>query len=234
MCGRDYSTYTGEELYFRYISNKQWPWKADDKLVAVNPNYNMCPSQEGPVLCVQDGILTFKHMRWGLVPGWAKSVQDADKYSMINAKAEEISEKRSYKAAFQRRRCIVPISGFYEWKKDKDGKKPFAIHLKETPIMSVAGIWESWQDKENKKIVESFAILTTSSNSFMENIHTRMPVILSEEEEQSWLDPANNEISKLNILIKGCASEVMTAFPVSTKVNSPKNNSPDNLVLFNS
>jgi len=226
MCGRAYSTYTDEELHFRYLNRKGWRWPVNSSIPSSPPNYNMCPTQLSLVLSVSDGALSFRLMRWGLVPGWAKTVKDADKYSMINAKSEEVTEKRSFKSAFQKRRCIVPVSGFYEWKRSGDSKQPYAIHLKDEPIMSLAGVWEHWESKENGEIVDSFCLMTTAANSFMREIHTRMPVILSPEQEQDWLDPEITDSSETFPLLAPCEPELLTAYPVSALVNSPKNNSP--------
>jgi len=227
MCGRAYATYSEEELIFRYLNRKPWPWPIEKLVPDFKPNYNMCPTQIGLALSVHEEKLGFRQMRWGLVPGWAKTVKDADKYSMINAKAEEISEKRSYSAAFRKRRCIVPVSGFFEWKRSTTSKKPFAIFLKEDSIMSLAGVWESWTSKENGEVVESFAVLTTAANSFMENIHTRMPVILGPDKEEAWLDPDVTDELKLKNLLSLCSPDNLGAFEISTKVNSPKNNSSE-------
>lgn len=229
MCGRDYSTYTDEELLFRYLNRRPWPWKIDKKIPLFKPNYNMCPTQKGLVLGVFEGELAFREMRWGLVPGWANSVKDADRYSMINAKAEEVSEKRSYKSPFQKRRCVVPVSGFYEWKRSGESKIPYAIHLKNEPIMSFGGLWEHWEDKESGEVVESFSILTMAANAFMSGIHTRMPLILSKKEEEGWLDPTITAPDKIFPLMKGEEANELTAFEVSNRVNSPKNNSAQNL-----
>ncbi len=132
-----------------------------------------------------------------------------------------------YKNAFQKRRCIVPVSGFFEWQKTTTTKKPFAIHLKEDPIMSLAGIWEHWVSQVDGSIVDSFTILTTPANRFMEAIHTRMPLILDPKDEQLWLNPSVPEISELSNLMKPCPPEWLDAFEISTLVNAPKNNSAE-------
>lgn len=225
MCGRDYSTYTDEELAYRYLNKRSWKWPKEIPTFKSEPNFNMCPTQTTHGLLVLDNKIQFHEMRWGLVPGWAKTVKDADKYSMINAKAEEIAEKRSYKNAFQMRRCIIPVSGFYEWKRTQDAKRPFAIHLKDKSIMSLAGIWERWSDKESGEVVDSFSLITTAANNFMLKIHDRMPVILEEEDEETWLDPELNDPKELMSLLKPCPDNFLDAYEVSTLVNSPKNNS---------
>ncbi len=226
MCGRVFTINTYEELFFRYLKGKMPVATSGVDSAHIKPNYNMCPTQSTLILCRADDLLTLKPMRWGLVPAWAKTVKDADKYSMINAKSEEITEKKSYKAAFLKRRCIVPISGFYEWKSENKVKTPFAITLKNQAIMSVAGIWEHWQSSESSQAVDSFSIVTTASNEFMSKIHARMPVILSEDQETTWLDSGSN-IDELNEIMKGCKSEALEMRQVSKLVNSPKNNSPE-------
>lgn len=226
MCGRAYSTFTDDEMYFRYVNRKGWSLAPDTERIKLKPNYNMCPTHVAPVLCIRGAQPGFHQMRWGLVPGWAKSVKDADKYSMINAKSEEIAEKRSYKAAFQSRRCIVPISGFYEWKREGKTKTPYAISLVDEPIMSIAGIWEHWESPENGDIVESFSIVTTSANEFMQQIHTRMPVILNPEQEDIWLGKENVSSTELKQIMTPCSPGILQSRRISSLINSPRNNSP--------
>lgn len=230
MCGRTYSTYTDDELRFQYLNKKGIRWPINSEIPEFRPNYNMCPTQKALVLGVFDGTLGFKGMRWGLVPAWAESVKAADKYSMINAKAEEVSEKRSYKNAFKKRRCIVPVSGFIEWRGPKGSKVPYAIQLKDQPIMSMGGIWESWEDKESKEIVDSFSILTMAANSFMQGIHTHMPFVLTKEMEEAWIAPDAVEPEVLLPLVKPIDSSKLEAFEISDLVNKPQNNSPEVLV----
>ena len=189
----------------------------------------MAPTQETLILRVEDGQRRFDNMRWGLVPFWAKDVKSADQYSMINAKAEEITEKRSFKGAYEKRRCIVPMSGFFEWQKSGTGrnKKPYCIRPKDDPIMSLAGIWEHWKSQDGTHEVHSYAIITTDANERMKEIHSRMPVILDRSNEAEWLDPNNTPVSELKNLLKPCPSDWMEVYPISTMVNSPKNNNPE-------
>ena len=202
MCGRAYSTYTEEELYLRYL-NKRPP-----SLPHFAANYNFCPTQLAPVVLVKDGVKAIELLRWGLIPSWAQSIQAASKYSLINARGEEIDQKRSYLAAFEKRRCIIPLSGFFEWKReDAKNKRPFAIHLKGQPIMSVAGVWEHWSSPETSEVGESFSIITTAANSFMEGIHNRMPVILAREDEDAWLSSEKESRQALKSFLRPCPSE---------------------------
>jgi putative SOS response-associated peptidase YedK len=125
-----------------------------------------------------------------------------------------------------RRRCIVPISGFYEWKRDQDGKRPYKIHLNDDPIMSVAGIWDIWRAGTSDERY-SFSIVTTAANSIMSNVHDRMPVILARKDEDIWLDPEVHEPELLQPLMKPCPSSWLAVIEVSALVNSAKNNAPE-------
>ena len=223
MCGRAYETYTEDELYLRYLTEG-----AKRSPLGFKANYNLAPTQLSPVVVNRTGSPEIVLLRWGLVPSWAKDLQSASKYSLINARGEEILEKRSYKDPFLRRRCIVPLSGFFEWKRESEkSKRPFAIHLKGEPIMSVAGVWEHWVSPVTGEIVDSFSVITTAANSMMETIHDRMPVILSKNTEAEWLDPKNQDPVLLKKLLKPCPSEWLEAHEISSAVNSPKNNSPE-------
>ncbi|HXN05450.1 MAG TPA: SOS response-associated peptidase [Nitrospiria bacterium] len=219
MCGRDYSTYTEEELFIRYLN------KRPVSFPKLTPNYNTAPTQNCLVLRVLEGERTFDCLRWGLIPFWAKDIKSTGRYSLINAKAEEITEKRSYKEAFEKRRCIVPVSGFFEWKKEgTKPKRPFCVRLKDEPIMSFAGIWERWHSKDEKEEVTSFAIITTDANEVIQEIHNRMPVILDRDHEPEWLNPENTNVKALKALLKPCPPEWIDAYEISTLVNSPRNN----------
>ena len=222
MCGRAYETYTEEELEMRYQSKKPI------KIPKVRPNYNMCPTHFSPIVLERDGTRTIELFRWGLVPSWARDVKSADKYSLINARSEDIELKRTYQRPFHEQRCIVPLTGFYEWKRPEKGpKKPFAIHLRDNSIMSVAGVWEKWLSKETGEEIDSFSIITTSANKFMSKVHNRMPVIFNKEAEEIWLDRNLKDSNVLKEMLVPCPDDWLEAREVSTLVNSPKNNSPE-------
>ena len=223
MCGRAYETYTEEELAIQYLNRRPL------RLEWFRPNYNMAPTQQSPVVLVRNDARMIEQFRWGLVPEWASSVAAAAKYSMINARGEEIAEKRTYATAFRRRRCVVPLSGFYEWQHQKTRTRPFAIHLRDRPIMSVAALWERWQDAGTPEPLHSFSIVTTWANTFMADIHGRMPVILAEKDVELWLDPEVQEPERVLPLVRPCPPEWLTAYEVSTAVNAPRHNSPDAL-----
>ena len=189
----------------------------------INPNYNCAPSQNLPVISNdKPEELSFYH--WGLIPFWAKDKRIG--YKMINARGETLSEKPAFRNAFKQRRCLVPADAFYEWKKDdKDkGKTPFRIFLPGQAVFSMAGLWEEWKD-EQSQLIRSFSIVTVEPNAMMAKIHNRMPLILEKADEQAWLNPKNPE--ELQNLIKPFPFEQMDAYPISSLVNSPRNNVPE-------
>jgi putative SOS response-associated peptidase YedK len=218
MCGRAYETYTADELYFQYLNKRPL------KLEQFKPNFNMCPTQDSPVLRSIEGTRQFDQMRWQLVPRWEKEFKT--KISTINAKSETVFESRLYKGLVVRQRCIVPLSGFFEWKKEGTTKRPFKIYLKDGTIMSVAAVWDTWHGGSPDER-RSFSILTTSANEFMREIHDRMPVILGAPELDEWLDPEIHEQDALQKLMKPCPAEWLASAEVSTLVNSPKNNTAE-------
>jgi putative SOS response-associated peptidase YedK len=215
MCGRAYSTYTAEELYFQFL-NKQ-PLEIEP----LKPNFNMSPTQMAPTLRAIDGNSGIDSMKWGLIPDW--SPEFSTKLSTINAKSETVFESKLYRKAITQRRCIVPVSGFFEWKKDVGGKRPFKIHLRYSPIMPLAGIWTAWRAGSPDE-GRSFSIMTTAANDFMATIHDRMPVILDEKYWEEWLDPEVQEPEQIGSMLKPCPFGWLDSAEVSTLVNSPRNN----------
>jgi len=218
MCGRAYSTYTAEELYFQFLNKKPL------KLAAFKPNYNMSPTQEAPAVRVMDGARDVDTMTWGLIPEWSPEFKM--KFSTINARSEGVFESRLYKKPILQRRCIIPVSGFFEWKKERTAKRPFKIFLKDSPIMSMAGIWTAWRAGTAEE-QRSFSIMTTSANSFMEKIHDRMPVILEQKQFDEWLDPEVHEQEAISTMLKPCPAKWLESAEVSTLVNKPANNRPE-------
>ncbi|HOY31474.1 MAG TPA: SOS response-associated peptidase [Bacteroidales bacterium] len=182
--------------------------------------YNCAPSQLLAVITdISPGKFSF--FKWGFIPFWAKDASVGNK--MINARAETINSKPAFKKSLQTMRCLVPADSFYEWS-DKKDKKPYRIMLKNQPVFSMAGIWSEWKSPDNE-IISSFAVITTEANEITQQIHHRMPVIFdTSDAEKSWLKNAESGISSL---LKPLESEKMTFYPVSKKVNSPKNDFPE-------
>jgi len=216
MCGR-YSFAVEDELIFERfgVSVRSAIYKA---------RYNCAPSQNLAVISTEDpAVLSF--YRWGLIPFWAKDPSIGNK--LINARAETIIEKPSFKQAFRLRRCLVLSDGFFEWKKAKE-KTPYRISLQDCTPFSMAGIWENWKNPEGE-VIRSFSIITTHANSLIENIHDRMPVILQREDEKKWLDSSQEK--ELLGLLQPYPSEQMKTYPISKKVNSPLNDVPEVLEM---
>jgi putative SOS response-associated peptidase YedK len=148
---------------------------------------------------------------------------------LINARAETVDEKASFKTCLQRKRCLIVADGFYEWKKEGSTKRPHRITLKSQELFGFAGLWDTWRSPTGE-IVNSCSIITTTPNEVMEPIHNRMPVILPRDVEQVWLDPGITDSTFLKSLLVPYPADLMTAYEVSTLVNSPKNNGPECLV----
>lgn len=193
-------------------------------LAQLGPRYNVAPTQ--PVLAVRTAgphaqkELTF--FRWGLVPSWAQDLKMGAR--MINARSETVAEKPAFRAAFKRRRCLIPADGFYEWQKQNGRKQPMFIHLTDQRPFAFAGLWETWQSPDGGEL-ETCTILTTTPNELMEPIHNRMPVILSPEDYDEWLHPGTSPQTGLHLLRPFPAGQ-MAAYPVSPHVNSPANDDP--------
>ena len=182
--------------------------------------YNCAPGQKLAVIS-NENPEELSLYRWGLIPFWAKDPKIG--YKLINARSESVLEKPSFKNPFRSRRCLVLSDGFYEWKKDPV-KTPFRITRKDGTAFAMAGIWDKWINPEGEEI-RSFSILTTGPNSLMATIHDRMPVILDRETEKEWIE--NTRTEELLEFLKPCPSSSLVAFPVSSLVNSPKNDSPE-------
>lgn len=227
MCGRAYEYFDYGQLKARYEQ-----FRFLDQGLELRPNYNLAPTQQAPILRLKKNVLELSLSRWGMIPKWAPDMKSATRYALINAKIEDIETKRSYSQPFRSQRCIVPLSGFFEWKGDAEApKRPFAFQLIDEPIMSVAGIWEEWSSSDSlAPPILSFAILTTSANELVRPIHARMPVILTRESEAAWLDSDLEDIGQIKELISPIPAEKMAAFEISARVNSPRQNDQDLLI----
>lgn len=184
--------------------------------------YNAAPTLRLPVVrAALDGDRELALLRWGLIPSWAKDPAMGAK--MINARAETVAEKPAFRSAFRRRRCIVPMLGFYEWQKTPCGKIPHFIHPLNSELFAVAGLYEWWPGRGGSEPIESYTIVTAEANEMMAKLHDRMPVILRETDYDAWLDPKNDEAGALKSLLKPYPAEEMHAYPVSTRVNNVTN-----------
>jgi len=212
MCGRFSLTSNEAELNLRFeLEGGSAPYV---------PRYNGAPTQQLAVI-TGENPRRLSYFRWGLIPPWAKDVTIGNK--MINARAETITEKASFRKPLLSQRCLVPADGFFEWKQDA-GKQPYRIFVKTQKIFAMAGLWERWKSPEGS-VVDSYTIITTHANSFMQSIHERMPVILHPGNEKTWL--SSHDQKAILELLKPYPPDEMEAYPVSKLVNSPRNEMPE-------
>lgn len=212
MCGR---------FTLRTPMNKVAELFGLDETPAAEPRYNVAPTQQ--VAAVRIGstakVREVAFLRWGLIPHWADDPSIGNR--MINARAETVASKPSFRQAFKKRRCLVVADGFYEWQKADGKKQPYYIHLKNDQPFGFAGLWERW-NREGKGI-QSCTIITTEPNELMKPIHNRMPVIVQQEDYDRWLNPAFEDGKALQQVLRRYPTELMEAYPVSTVVNNPRN-----------
>lgn len=185
--------------------------------------YNAAPPQQLPVITNKNpDVIQF--FSWGLQPFWAKDAKSIKR--AINARAETLTEKPSFRSLLSSKRCLVPADGFYEWQATPQGKVPHRILLKSEELFSFAGLWDEWVDKSSGEVLHTYTIITTEANELVKPIHDRMPVILSPEVEELWLDEHEKQDDLLSLL-KPYKADEMKAYAVSTLVNSPLNNVPE-------
>jgi putative SOS response-associated peptidase YedK len=189
------------------------------------PTWNAAPTDTLPVVRydAKAGERSLDMLRWGLVPYWAKDIKVG--VANINAKAEGIESRPAFREAFQRRRCLVPVDNFYEWKKTPTGKQPYAVALADRGLMALAGLWENWRSSAGEW-VRSFAIITTTPNELCAALHNRMPVVLQPETWPQWLGEEPVDPKRLKALLAPFPAEEMVAWPVSPRVGNVKNSDP--------
>ncbi len=217
MCGR-YAQFTSPEDLAELFG-------ATLDIADVSPRYNAAPMQWLPVIRQRpSGERVLQTLRWGLLPSWAKDETIANR--LINARAETLAEKPSFRSAYRKRRCIVPADGFYEWAKRPDGKQPYYIHASDGSILAFAGLWERWTRTDDGDVIDSFTIVTTAANDRMRALHDRMPAILAPEDLARWLEPAS-EPDALGDLLGPCPDTRLALHPVTRAVGNMRNEGPD-------
>jgi putative SOS response-associated peptidase YedK len=187
-----------------------------------SPRYNIAPTQQVLAIRLQNGKRRASFHHWGLIPSWAEDPKIG--YRMINARADGVAAKPSFRSAFKKSRCLVVADGFYEWQKTGSAKQPVFIRLKQDRPFAFAGLAEHWCRDDTA--IDSCTIITTDPNEMMAGIHDRMPVILSPDDYDLWLDPEFEGKEKLQSLLRPHPADGMTAYAVSTLVNSPNNEDP--------
>ena len=238
MCGRYASARKREELLAEFRIERD---RADESLA---PDYNVAPTKQvyavlprgsggGGDAGPQDVARELRVVRWGLVPYWAKDVKIGSR--MINARAETVDSKPAYRQAFTRRRCLLPADGFYEWQQvagnGKTRKQPYFIHRADGSVLAFAGLYEIWRDKSVPEDhpgawLWTSTIITTQAEDSVGQIHDRMPMVIEPARWTDWLEPANSDKADLLALLAPATAGGLATYPVSTAVNSVRNNGP--------
>ncbi len=217
MCGRFTVAVTGDDLVEEFGLTEP-PFD-------IRPHYNIAPTQIAPVLLRgDDGGLKLRGYRWGLLPPWAQDESSGNR--MINARAETLTQKPAFRDAFQRRRCLVPADGWFEWRREGKRKTPMWIHLSSRRPFAFAGLWERWRSGPGGEWVRTFAIVTADAAAAVRDIHDRMPVVLPPGARDRWLDPAT-PLAELAALARPYEGDDLQAWAVSRLVNSPDNDVPE-------
>ena len=219
MCGRVIQS--GGPLRYAIVDGMNL---RDSRVHNYPPRWNVAPSQELLVIRRnhQTGEVSLDPLRWGLIPYWCKDPTGGRK--PINSKYETVPNLPTFRDAYRKRRCIVPVDGFFEWKaiKGQKAKQPYAIAMKDSSPFGIAGIWENWKEPASGEWIRTFAIITTDSNELVAEIHDRMPVILAPADYARWLggepDPRD--------LMRPFPAHLMRMWPISTRVNKPENDDP--------
>lgn len=226
MCGRFVSKAKKEEI------EREFKVEIGSSDLTV-PRYNIAPTQFIAAVTEGETSREVSLFKWGLVPHWAKDESIGSK--LINARAETLSEKPSFRDAFRSRRCIIPASGFYEWQKTAKGaKQPFYFYLKEKEVFGFAGLWEEWLDKQTGELTETCTIITTEANEVLKPVHDRMPVILKADDYNFWLDEKIKDTSELQNLLVPFDAAKMDSHAVSRSINNPAADSEELITRLNS
>lgn len=217
MCGRYNLKSSAAELSAFFAALR-------DPAFDVQPRYNIAPTQPTVVVRLSEsGQRELTHMLWGLVPSWSKDPTHGA--SLINARSETVDTKPSFRAAFKRRRCLIPATGFYEWQKQGKSKQPYLIRVRQPQPFAFAGLWESWLDPEGAEL-QTCTIITTVANELLADLHDRMPVILEPEDYDRWLVTPEADIKTLGSLFQSYPADLMELFPVDAWVNNARHEGP--------
>ena len=214
MCGR---------FALAFVKGFYTRFEVIDQQAGIEPRFNIAPTQIVPTV-VSKSPNHIVMMRWGLVPFWAKDQRIGNK--LINARAEGITNRPAFRASVKRKRCLVPATGFYEWKKMDGRKVPHYVHMRDDSFFAFAGLYDNWRGPDGSELL-SFTIVTTSPNAMMKKIHNRMPVILRQEDEGLWLSEEPLPENELKRILQPFPARPMVAYPVSQAVNNPNNDSED-------
>lgn len=207
-------------------------WFGGEPPLDLPPRYNIAPTQLVAIVRIEPevGQRQWQLVRWGLIPAWAKDASIGAR--MINARAETVADKPTFRTAFRRRRCLVPADGYFEWRKTDQGKQPYYFRLSDERPFAMAGLWEVWDASGSGPRLESCTIITTDANELTRPIHERMPVILPPAAYDTWLAPEMPPAATLRDLLRPYDSAAMRVDPVGTHVNNPRHDDPQCVALL--
>jgi len=212
MCGRATYKLTWEEIVALYRLTLGQP------AVNTRARYNVCPTTTIDTILDQDGTRRLERMRWGLIPSWWSKPLKEMKLATFNARAETVATKPMFRSAFKRNRCLIPVSGYYEWQDTPGGKQPWYFTARDgSPALTIAGLWDEWKDKASGETLKSCTTIITEPNKFVAEVHDRMPVLLGEKDYEPWLN------GKAGLeLLRPAAENALQKWPVSKRVNSSR------------
>lgn len=220
MCGR-----FGEEAEYVALSRR---YQAVIQAIDPGPRYNVAPTQPAAVVVQHEGTRYLAHHRWGLVPYFAKGVAIGAR--MINARAETLAKQPAFRESFEARRCIVPATRFYEWRRDGRRKIPYSILRNDGAPMNLASLWASWRDRETNERLLSCTIVTTPPNGLIEPLHDRMPAVLTDDAVDLWLDPLSDQRMLTALLVPYPDNDDLFMYQVPPLVNNANNEGPELIV----
>jgi putative SOS response-associated peptidase YedK len=194
----------------------------------LEPRFNVAPTDPAHVVVQRAERRAITSYRWGLIPHWSDSAKVGSR--MFNARAETLTQSAAFRDAFRRKRCLVPVDGFYEWHRDGARRQPFSIARDDGRPLALAGLWAGWHDPDADQVVRTFTIITTRPNDQMAGLHDRMPVIVPEEAWSMWLDPQLGDPAELQGLFEPSNDVALRIWPVSTLVNNVRNDGPELIV----
>jgi putative SOS response-associated peptidase YedK len=217
MCGR----------FTQQLSSSEFAriFEAEDLAGDAGGHYNVAPTDEAAVVVQRDDRRAIVRYRWGLVPAWANDSRTGSR--AFNARAEGVATSPLFRDAFRRRRCLVPVDGFYEWLRTGSNRQPMRIHDPTGVPLALAGLWAGRRDPETGQVLRTFTIVTTRPSTFMAPIHDRMPVVVPRQSWATWLDPSPGDPAELRALLEPRENLTLAAHPVSKLVNNVRNNGPE-------
>jgi putative SOS response-associated peptidase YedK len=220
MCGRFSRDYTWAQIFAMY--------SLTSPPSNVQPNYNVCPTTKIDVVISGEGKRVLVPMRWGLIPGWWKKPLKEFRLATFNARAETIAVKPMFRDSFKRRRCLIPMSGYYEWKNTPEGKQPYYFTRRDGQVMTTAGIQDMWRDPATDEPLRTCSMVITEPNKCAAEVHDRMPVVLEAKDFEQW---ERGDVNDATALMKPADENVLQKWPVSKRVNSSRADGDDSTLI---